>query len=228
MKKISLLDIQTLIPSKTWQTYAIYFKEKPLIYSKISIQDLYNIAGFDADFFKVLNENIYGEPLTRQLDKIAIEALEKARFTHTPHVDNVVLEDVIEHLKSARKSSFVKHTPVKVVGYGTTHHNGGHTPDVIKYILDCLIICEQGCGCFIPNGENYILYHLMHAVLTKDWSMFFTSPAFTKNPEKTLKKLDTGRRNYTHPTYTEEKTFTKPLLSPYKLKQKLFEALQFS
>ncbi|MAI08042.1 MAG: hypothetical protein CMF61_03695 [Magnetococcales bacterium] len=229
MKTFSLIDLENLTPA-IWQRIAILNPQTTPNHKVHTLESLYNQLGFDDDFFTLLtyisNNKKQSLPcITAELDVIALKALQKVQFKTNQEINNLILKDIKRYLESGRSCTFRVFEPVKPYELGQTNHNGGTTSDVVQAITEDGIICDQGFGCYIHNGENYIIFSLIKAILDKDWKPFFQSYAFHKNPEKSLEHERGSISDFESPSYRPQGNFTKPLLTQSSLQKQLKKAI---
>lgn len=226
MKTFSLIDLKNLTPA-IWQKIAVLNPQITPDNKVHTLESLYNQLGFNEDFFTLLsyisNNKKQSLPcITAELDIIALKVLQKVQFKTNQEVNNLILKDIKRYLESGRSCSFRVFEPVEPYELGQTNHKGGTTADVVQAITEDGIICDQGFGCYIHNGENYIIFLLIKAILDKDWQAFFQSYAFHKNPEKSLEHKRDSISDFESPSYRPQGNFTKPLITQNNL-QKLLE-----
>lgn len=229
MKTFSLLDLQNLT-SEVWQKIAILNPNTTPNNKVHTLETLYNQLGFNDDFFTLLTHISKSKTknlpnITAKLDTIALKTLQHVQFKTNLEINNLILKDIIRYLESGRTCKLRTFNPVKHYEHGQTNHQGGTTADVVQSITEDTIICEQGFGCYIHNGENYIIFSLIQAILNKDWKEFFQSYAFHKNPEKCIEQDRGNISNYKTPSYKAEGNLTKPLITQNKLQKLLKEAI---
>lgn len=227
MKNFSLIDIQNIDP-QTWQKIALLYPHKKVQEKHLSLDGLFKNLSYSDTFLKILTftaQQNANTNLRRELDTVALKVLRKIKFKTNNRRNVPILRDVITHLESGRKSDFKTHDAVKDHENGKTNHNGGKTPEVIDSIIADGIICEQGCDCFIHNGENYIIFSILRAVLNKNWQAFFSSIAFKTNPEVALERQSGDHPTMRNPYYKSQGNLTSAIMPEANLKKLLQAAI---